>query len=98
MAAELVAAIIDWIEGRSLGTGRPLMPTIKVVATLRFFVREGVQWRELRAVAGRTCGSTLRRPLDDWSTTAILRQVHAVLIRAVRAGPEIAAWDGVVDS
>ena len=43
------------------------MPTIKVVETLRFFVREGVQWRELRATAGRASGSTLRRRLDDWS-------------------------------
>lgn len=41
-ATALVAGIIDRIEGRPLGTGRPPMPTIKVVETLRFFVREGV--------------------------------------------------------
>jgi hypothetical protein len=58
-AVELVAGIIDRLEDRPLGTGRPPMPTIKVVATLRFFVREGLQWRELRAAAGRACGSTL---------------------------------------
>ena len=97
-AAELVAAIIDRIEGRSFGTGRPPMPTIKLVETLRFFVREGVQWRELRAAAGRACGSTLRRRLDEWSATALLRRVHVVLVRLVRAGPEIAPWDVVVDS
>ena len=52
-AARLVAEIIDRIEDRRYGTGRPPLPTIEVVETLRFFVREGVQWRELRAAAGR---------------------------------------------
>src|SRR3712207_4718812 len=97
-AAELEATIIDGIEGRPFGTGRPPMPTVKVVEALRFFAREGVQWRELRATAGRVCGSTLRRRLDDWSTTAVLRRVHVVLIRMVRSGPEVAPWDVVVDS
>ena len=84
-AAELVAEIIDGIEGRPYGTGRPPLPTIKVVETLRFFVREGVQWRELRATAGRACGSTLRRRLDGRSATALLRRVHVALVRMVRA-------------
>ena len=97
-AVELVARIIDGLEDRSPGIGRPPMPTIKVVETLRFFVREGGQWRELRANAVRACGSTLRRRLNDWSGTAALRQVHAVLIRMVRSGPEAAPWDVVVDS
>ena len=100
-AAALVAGIIDQIEGRPLGPGRPPVPTIKVVETLRFFVREGVQWRELRATAGRACGSTLRRRLDDWGATALLRRVHRALIRMVRAGPETAPgtwWSTVVRS
>ena len=75
-AATWVAGIIDRIEDRPLGTGRPPTPTIKVVETLRFFVREGVQWRELRATTGRASGSTLRRRLDAWSATAVLRRVH----------------------
>jgi transposase len=97
-AVQLVAEIIDSIEGRSLTTGRPPMPTIRVVETLRYFLREGVQWRELRATAGRACGSTLRRRLDDWGATALLHRVHTVLIRMVRAGPEITPWSIVVDS
>ena len=76
----------------------PARPTIEVVETLHFFVREGVQWRQLRAAAGRASGSTLRRRLDGWGATALLRQVHVALIRLVRAGPEVAAWDVVVDS
>jgi transposase len=94
-AVALVAEIIDRVEARPFGVGRPPMPTIEVVETLRFFLREGVQWRELRAGAGRACGSTLRRRLEDWSATALLRQVHAVLIRMARSGPEI-RWDVVV--
>ena len=97
-AVALVAGIIDRLEDRPYRTGRPPLPTIEVVETLRFFVREGVQWRELRAAAGRACGSTLRRRLDGWSATALLRQVHVALVRMVRAGPEVAAWDVVVDS
>ncbi len=97
-AAELVAGIIDRIEGRPYGTGRPPLPTVEVIETLRFFVREGVQWRELRAAAGRACGSTLRRRLDEWSATALLRRVHVALIRMVRSGPEVASWEVVVDS
>jgi transposase len=97
-AVQLVAAIIDSIEGRPLTPGRPPLPTVRVVETLRYFLREGVQWRELRATVGRACGSTLRRRLDGWSATALLRQVHAVLIRMVRAGSEPMPWAVVVDS
>src|SRR3954471_1354338 len=98
-AAELVAGIIDRIEGRPYRTGRPPLPTIEVVETLRFLVRGGVQWRELRGAAGHARGSTPRRPLDEWSATALLRRVHVALVRMVRAGPGAAAsWDVVVDS
>src|SRR5947209_18416377 len=97
-AAALVAGIIDRLEGRPYRTGRPPLPTIEVVETLRFFVREGVQWRALRATAARACGSTLRRRLDEWGPTALLRQVHVALIRMVRARPEVAPWDVAVDS
>ena len=82
-----MAEIIDRIEDRSHGTGRPPLPTLKIVEALRFFVREGVQWRELRATAGRACGSTLRRRLDEWHATAVLRRVHVALVRMVRSGP-----------
>ena len=97
-SVELVARIIDGLEDRSPGIGRPPTPTIKVVEALRFFVREGVQWRELQATPKQACGSTLRRRLDAWSATALLRQVHAALIQMVRAGPEATSWDVVVDS
>ena len=52
-AAALVAGIIDRIKHRPLGTGRPPMPTVKVVAALRLLVREGVQWREAWMLANK---------------------------------------------
>ncbi|KAA0677121.1 hypothetical protein [Azospirillum brasilense] len=64
-AVELVAGIIDRIENRRPGPGRRLVPTTEVIRTLGFFVREGVQWRELKAADGRVSGSTLRRRLDE---------------------------------
>ena len=74
-----------------------------VVRTLQFFLREGIQWRELLAGDGRASGSTLRRRLREWrdsSISSILRRVHIVLLRMARSDSETAAreWDVIVDS
>lgn len=95
---DLVAGIIDRIEARPHGPGRPPMPTAEIFEALHFFLCEGVQWHALRAADGRASGSTLRRRLDEWHTTVLLRRVHAVLVRMLRSGPDAAAWDVVVDS
>ncbi|MCW2239600.1 hypothetical protein M2351_004230 [Azospirillum canadense] len=71
-AVELVAGIVDQMEWAVTGTGRPPVPTNAILETLRFFLREGVQWRELRASPDRASGSTLRRRLTEWSATAIV--------------------------
>ena len=99
-ACGLVANLIEWIEGRHGDHGRPRCPTQAVIETLRFFLRKGVQWRELRATGDRVCSATLRRRLNEWSAQALLHRVHAVLVRMVRSGPEAAAatWDVVIDS
>src|SRR3982751_2425257 len=99
-ACGLVAGLIDWIEGPRSDHGRPRCPTKAVVEALRFFLREGVQWRELRATGDRVCGATLQRRLNQWSSTALLRRVHAALVRMVRSGPQAAAaaWDVIIDS
>ncbi len=97
-----VVAMVEEVIGRlgdgPPGTERPPLPTLKVVDALRFFVRKGVQWRELRATAGRASGATWRRRLNEWGGTALLRRVHLALIRMGRAGPEPAPWDVLVDS
>jgi transposase len=99
-ACGLVASLIEWIEGPHSDHGRPRCPTQAVVETLRFFLREGVQWRELRATGDRVCSATLRRRLREWSAQALLHRVHATLIRMVRSGPEAAAAarDVIIDS
>ena len=53
---------------------------------------------DVRATAGQASGVTLRGRLGEWDGTALLRRVHLALIRMVRAGPEPAPWDVVVDS
>jgi len=100
MARGSVASLIDEIEGSRNDRRHPRSPTKAVFETLRFFLREGVQWRELWATADRASGSTLRRCLSEWSATALLRRAHAALVRMARSGPEAAAaaWDVVVDS
>src|SRR4051812_1146253 len=80
-AVAWVAEIIDRIEERPLGTGRSPVPTVKVIEALRFLVGEGMPWREPRATAGRAGGSSWRRRLDGWSAVALLRRVHAGLVR-----------------
>lgn len=99
-AKNLVAEIIDRLEGEQTGRGRPRLSAADVVATLQFFLREGVQWCELVADTGRASGSTLRRRLGDWRERAVLARVHAVLLRMARSDPQTVAtpWDVVVDS
>src|SRR3954452_6137899 len=97
-AAEQVAGIIDRVEGRPHRTGRPPLPAIEVVETLRFFAREGVRWREPRGAAGPAGGPTPRRRLDERGAAALPRRARAALVRMVRSGPEAGPWDVVVDS
>lgn len=78
--AELVAGIIERIEDRPFGPGLPPVPTVEIIKTLCFLVREGVQWHELQAAGERASGSTLRRHLDEWHKAALLRRLHAVFV------------------
>ena len=99
-AIDLVAGIIEQLEREPAERGRPRLPAAEVVGTLQFFLREGIQWRELFAGTGRASGSTLRRRLREWRAVAVLPRVHAVLLRMTRSSPETAAraLDIVVDS
>src|SRR3954471_9276431 len=64
--------------------GHPRLATIRVLATLRQFLREGMPWRSLTATAGKASGSTLRRHLEQWADIGALAQVHAVLVGMLR--------------
>lgn len=56
--AEVVAGIIDRIEARPVGSGRPPMPTVEIIETLRFFLREASSG----ASFGRRTGAPQAQP------------------------------------
>ena len=56
----LIATVIDACD-RPPGPGHPPTETIRVVATLRRFLRGGTPWRGLTATGEQASGSTLRR-------------------------------------
>ena len=62
-AAELVAEIIDRIEGRPYRTGRPPLPTVRVVETLAKMRVE--EWVELGG------GGVLTRMLRDFELPSL---------------------------
>jgi transposase len=91
---DLIAAVIECCQG--LGEPRPGHPpaeTVRVLATLRRFVREGTPWRSLKATPTQASGSTLRRRLADWAEINLLHRVHALLVAMLRGDPTL-----IVDS
>ena len=83
---ELIATVMDACAGPSGGgPGHPPARTIRVLATLRQFLREGRPWRGLRATPEQASGSTLRRRLEAWARADnLLQQAHAVLVALLR--------------
>src|SRR3954466_12840652 len=61
---DLIATVIERCEvPGEPGPGHPPAETVRVLATLRRFLREGTPWRSLRATSAQASGSTLRRRL-----------------------------------
>ena len=86
----LIATVIDACEQRPRrGPGHPPPETIRVVATLRRFLREGTPWRGLIATEDQASGSTLRRCLGRWAKTGLLAKVHALLVGMLRGYPDL---------
>jgi hypothetical protein len=85
---DLIATVMDACAGPSgRRRGHPRAGTIRVLATLRRFLREAPPWRGLRATPERASGSTLRRRLEEWARADnLLQQVHAVLVALLRGG------------
>ena len=87
---DLIATVIDFCTPPTeQGRGHPRSATVRVLATLRQFLREGTPWRSLKATADKVSGSTLRRHLEQWAGTGLLAQVHAVLVGMVRGDPTL---------
>ncbi len=91
----LIATVVEHCEGRSNepGPGHPPAATVRVLASLRRFLREGTPWRGLKATPTEASGSTLRRRLVDWAAINLLQRVHAVLVAMLRGDPTL-----IVDS
>jgi transposase len=87
---DLVATVIECCgEPRAPGPGHPPAATVRVLATLRQFLREGTPWRSLRATAEKASGSTLRRALERWARAGLLARAHALLVAMLRGDPTI---------
>ena len=87
---DLVATVIECCAGpREPGPGHPPVATVRVVATLHRFLREGTPWRGLTASAGEASGSTLRRALERWTRDGVLARVHATLVAMLRGDPTL---------
>jgi hypothetical protein len=61
------------------GSGHPPTETIRIVGTLRRFLREGTPWRGLSAAMDQASGSTLHRCLARCAATGRLAKGHALL-------------------
>ena len=86
----LIATVIEVCEPpREHGPGHPPTETVRVLAPLRRFLREGTPWRSLSATRDQASGSTLRRWLTRWAETGGLAQVHAVLVGMLRGHPDL---------
>ena len=91
---DLIATVVECCEGSAhRGRGHPRAETVRVLGTLRLFLREGTPWRSLCASADRVSGSTLRRHLSRWTRSGLLGQVHALLVAMLRGNPTL-----IVDS
>ena len=85
----IATAVACCEEPRTPAPGHPPAETVRVLATLRQFLREGTPWRSLRASKHKVSGSTLRRWLDAWVRTGLLRKGHALLIAMLRGTPDL---------
>jgi hypothetical protein len=87
---DLIATVIDvCTPPHDRDRGHPRSATVRVLATLRPFVREGTPWRSLKATADKVSGSTLRRYLEPWAQIGLLAQVHAMLVAMLRGDPTL---------
>jgi hypothetical protein len=74
---DLIATVIDFCTPpKERGRGHPRSATVRVLATLRQYLREGTPWRSLTATAGKVSGSTLRRHLEQWAGIGLLESVR----------------------
>jgi transposase len=87
---DMIATVIECCEEpRGAQVGHPFAETVRVLGSLRRFLREGTPWRGLTATADAVSGSTLRRRLMDWAETDVLGRVHTMLVSMLCGHPDL---------
>src|SRR3954454_16923273 len=87
---DLIARVIERCDGSSEpGPGHPPAETVRVLATLRRFLREGTPWRSRRPTPAQASGSPPRRRSADWAAINLLQRVHAVPVAMLRGQPDL---------
>src|SRR4051794_41266652 len=77
----LVATVIDACDRPAdRGPGHPPTETIRVVTTLRRFLREGTPWRSLTATEDQASGSNLRRRPPPRAETPLRAKEHGLVV------------------
>jgi transposase len=86
----MIATVVETCAGAAQSRrGRPPAETMRVLASLRRFLREGTPRQGLKATPAEASGSTLRRRLADWASINLLQRVHAVLVAMLRGEPDL---------
>src|SRR4051794_5080765 len=86
----LIATVIDYCgPPREQGPQHPPAETVRVLRTLRRFLREGTPWRSLSATRDQASGSTLRRWPARRGGAGGVGQVHALLVGMLRGHPDL---------
>ena len=87
---DVIATVIECCEDpRGRKVGHPRAETMRVLKSLRRFVREGTPWRSQTATADKVSGSTLRRRLMGWAAAGVLGRVHVMLVSMLRGHPDL---------
>ncbi len=87
---DVIATVIECCEDpRGRQVGHPPAETVRVLGSLRRFLREGTPWRSLTATTEQASGSPLRRWLTRWGETDVLGRVHAMLVSMLRGHPDL---------
>jgi len=87
---DLIAELIMTCEPQpNNGPGHSRSEMVRVVGTLRRFLREGLLWCSLRATVEQVSGSTLRQFLASWAENAVLAKVHVLLVAVLRGNPTL---------
>ena len=87
---DLIATVIERCEGPGEpGPGHPPAETVRVLATLRRFLREGTPWRSLRATRPRPAARPCVAGSRSGRTINLLQRVHALLVAMLRGDPDL---------